>query len=90
MSGQLSHRQILVIYTALMVISSLALTPVADLGWIYAASAAVFGALFLWGTIDLGRNPTPQRSMRVFGYSITYVTLVFGAMTLDVLVRHGV
>ena len=46
-------------------------------------------ALFLWGTIDLGRNPTPQRSMRVFGYSITYVTLLFAAMTIDVFVRHG-
>jgi heme o synthase len=80
----------MVVYTALMVISTLVLTPVASLGWIYTASAVAFGALFLWGTIDLGRNPTPQRSMRVFGYSITYVTLVFGAMTLDVLVRHGV
>jgi protoheme IX farnesyltransferase len=28
--------------------------------------------------------------MRVFGFSITYVTVLFGAMTLDVLVRHGV
>ena len=47
-------------------------------------------ALFLWGTVDLGENPTPQRSMRVFGFSITYVTLLFGAMTIDVLVRSGV
>jgi protoheme IX farnesyltransferase len=64
--------------------------PVADMGWIYGVSAVVLGAAFLWGTIDLGRNPTPQRSMRVFGYSITYVTLLFGALTVDVLARHGV
>ena len=32
------------------------------------------------------RNPTPANSMRVFGYSITYVTLLFGAMMLDVLI----
>ena len=57
-------------------------------GLIYGISAIVFGALFLWGTIDLGRNPTAGRAMRVFGYSITYVTLLFGAMTIDVLVRH--
>ena len=79
----------MVIYTALLVVCTLVLTPVADLGWIYTSAALVTGALFLWGTIDLGRNPTPQRSMRVFGYSITYVTLLFGAMTIDVLVRHG-
>jgi protoheme IX farnesyltransferase len=80
----------MVIYTALLVASTLALTPVADLGWIYSVAALVLGGLFLWGTIDLGRNPTSQRSMRVFGYSITYVTLLFGALTIDVLVRHGV
>jgi protoheme IX farnesyltransferase len=64
--------------------------PVAHTGWIYGAAAVALGAMFLWGTVDLGRNPTPQRSMRVFGYSITYVTLLFGALTADVLVRHGV
>jgi protoheme IX farnesyltransferase len=76
----------MVIYTALMVASTLVLWPVADLGFVYGVSAIVLGALFLWGTIDLGHNPTPQRSMRVFGYSITYVTLLFAAMTLDVFV----
>jgi protoheme IX farnesyltransferase len=79
----------MVLYTAAMVITTLVLWPVADLGLIYGVSAAVLGALFLWGTLDLGRNPTPQRSMRVFGYSITYVTLLFAAMTIDVFVRHG-
>ncbi len=74
-------------YTALMVASTLALWPVADLGAIYGVSAVLLGALFLWGTIDLGRNPSPARSMRVFAYSITYVTLLFGAMTADVLIR---
>lgn len=80
----------MVLYTALMVAGTLVLWPVAELGLIYGVSAVVLGALFLWGTIDLGRNPTPQRSMRVFGYSITYVTLLFAAVTVDVLVRHGV
>jgi heme o synthase len=79
----------MVAYTALMVAATLALAPVADLGWIYVVSAAVCGVLFLWGTVDLGKNPTPQRAMRVFAYSITYVTLLFGALTIDVLVRHG-
>lgn len=79
----------MVVYTALLVLSSLVLVPVADMGWIYGVSAVVLGAAFLWGTVDLGRNPTPQRSMRVFGYSITYVTLLFGALTVDVLARHG-
>ncbi len=79
------HR--MVVYTALMTASTIVLWPVADLGLVYGIAAIVLGALFLWGTIDLGRNPTPQRSMRVFGYSITYVTVLFAAMTIDVLLR---
>ena len=79
----------MVFYTALMVASTMVLWPVAELGPTYGISAIVLGGLFLWGTIDLGRNPTPQRSMRVFGYSITYVTLLFGALTLDVFLHSS-
>jgi heme o synthase len=76
-------------YTVALVVTTLVLVPVADLGWIYGLSAAVLGAIFIGGTIALGRHPTPAASMRLFGYSITYVTLLFGAMTLDVFVQHG-
>jgi protoheme IX farnesyltransferase len=77
-------------YTVLLVIATLVLWPVAGLGWIYGLSAIVLGAVFVWGTVALGRNPTSAASMRLFGYSITYVTLLFGAMMLDVFVRYGV
>jgi protoheme IX farnesyltransferase len=76
-------------YTAALVAASLALVPVADLGWIYGVTAVVAGAVFLWGAIDLGRHPSLQRSMRLFAFSISYITLLFGSLTLDVLVRHG-
>ncbi|NND73978.1 MAG: protoheme IX farnesyltransferase [Ilumatobacter sp.] len=73
-------------YTVALVIATLVLVPVADLGWIYGVAAAVLGALFLAGTIALERRPTPAASMRLFGFSITYVTLLFAAMTVDVFV----
>ncbi len=76
-------------YTAALVVTTLALVPVADLGWIYGLTAAILGGVFLGGTVALGRAPTPANSMRLFGFSITYVTLLFGAMTVDVLVRSG-
>jgi protoheme IX farnesyltransferase len=79
----------MVAYTAALVVASLVLVPVAHMGIVYTATAVVAGGAFLWGTIDLGRRPTPQRSMRVFGFSITYVTLLFSALTIDVFVRHG-
>jgi heme o synthase len=76
-------------YTVALVISTLVLIPVAELGWIYAISAVVLGAVFIGSTLWLAKNPNPQASMRVFGFSITYVTVLFGAMTVDVFVRHG-
>jgi protoheme IX farnesyltransferase len=76
-------------YTAAMVVASLMLIPAAQLGPIYGIVAGIAGLVFLGGTINLGRHPTTQRAMRVFAYSITYVSLVFGAVTVDVLVRHG-
>jgi heme o synthase len=79
----------MVAYTVVMVLTTLVLAPVADLGPLYIVAAVVCGALFLWGSIDLGRAPTPSRAMRLFAFSITYVTLLFGALTLDVLLRHG-
>ena len=76
-------------YTVALVAATLLLVPVADLGPIYTVTAAVLGVVFVAATVLLGRDPTPAASMRVFGFSITYVTVLFGALTLDVLVRHG-
>ncbi len=76
-------------YTVALVITTLVLIPVADLGWIYGVTAAVLGAMFIGGTILLRRNPTPGASMRLFGFSITYVTVLFGSMMLDVFVQYG-
>jgi heme o synthase len=79
----------MVLYTVALVASTLVLVPVAGLGWIYTVTAVVLGATFIGATVLLGRAPTPAASMRVFGFSITYVTVLFGAMTLDVIARHG-
>ncbi len=76
-------------YTVALVVTTLVLIPVADLGWIYGVTAAVLGAMFIGGTILLRRNPTPGASMRLFGFSITYVTVLFGSMMLDVFVQYG-
>jgi protoheme IX farnesyltransferase len=72
-------------HTLALVTCTLILAPVADLGAIYTTAAVVLGAVFIGATLWLGKHPTPTASMRVFGFSITYVTVLFGAMMLDVL-----
>ena len=64
------------------------LIPVADLGWIYGVSAAVLGAMFIAG-ISRSAAPDAGGEHAAVRFSITYVTLLFGAMTLDVLVQYG-
>jgi heme o synthase len=76
-------------YTVAMIAATLVLVPVAGLGWIYTVAAVVLGAAFLVATVRLVGDPTPARSMRVFTWSISYITLLFAALTVDVLVRAG-
>ena len=75
------------VYAVLLTISTLVLIPVADLGSIYGVTSLVFGVAFVIGAVRLGSDPSPKRSMRLFTFSITYVTAIFVALTVDVLLR---
>jgi protoheme IX farnesyltransferase len=83
----------IVYYTVALVATSFLLGPVAHLGWIYMTSAAVLGAGFLWfvtrlwGLAQTGAA-TGKEAMRVFGFSITYLTVLFVAMAGDVLITN--
>jgi len=79
----------MICYTAALVACTLLLAPVASLGWIYLGVAIVIGAIFIASTVALARRPSEALSMKVFTYSITYVTLLFAAIMLDVFVDHG-
>jgi len=80
----------IVIYTVLLWGLTLLFAPVADMGPIYVVSAVVPGAVFLGLAERVRRNPDPKRAMTLFGWSITYVTLLFGSMAVDEVVRHGI
>jgi protoheme IX farnesyltransferase len=62
---------------------------VADMGVLYLAAALALGGVFTWYAVQLLRSATPERAMRLFTFSISYITLLFGAMALDQLVRSG-
>ena len=73
-------------YTALLLVVSLAFSPIAGMGWIYTGAATALGAAFLYYAIRLLQDSTVKNAMRLFGWSITYVTLLFSAMALDQLI----
>ena len=70
-------------------ISSVVFGPIADLGAIYLISSLVLGGVFLALALKVQRTESPAVAMRLFTYSITYVTLLFGAMALDQLVQNA-
>jgi protoheme IX farnesyltransferase len=76
-------------YTVVVVALSLVFGWTASLGVLYWASAAVLGAVFLAMCVEVRRTESPRTAIRLFTYSITYVTLLFGAMAADVIVRNG-
>jgi protoheme IX farnesyltransferase len=84
-------RQI-VAYSWIMVATSLTLIPVAPMGWVYAVVAVLTGGLFIAEAHRLlrvatrGGTQSQLKPMRLFHYSITYVTLLFLAVAIDPLV----
>jgi heme o synthase len=76
-------------YTVLVWALTLAFIPVAGMGWIYGMVALVAGGVFTAFSVGLLRSGSPAVAMRLFTFSITYLTLLFGAMALDQLVRSG-
>jgi heme o synthase len=67
---------------------SLLLATVAHLGAVYAVAASLLGAVFLVMAARLWHLKTPKAAIRLFSYSITYLTLLFIFMAVGVFVKH--
>jgi heme o synthase len=79
----------ILLYTLLLVGLTVLFAPVAGMGNVYLASALVLGAVFTALAVRLVQEGTPQLAMRLFTWSISYITLLFGAMAADELLRSG-
>jgi heme o synthase len=78
----------ILVYSVLLVGVTLLLAAVAKLGTVYVVSACVLGAVFVALAIKLWRRATPKAAMQLFSYSITYLTLLFVLMAVDVFTKH--
>jgi heme o synthase len=79
------------LYTILMVAISLILFAVGRMGPIYLAAAVILGTLFLrqaWGLWRRGdsEEESTAGAIRLYKYSISYLTLLFAAIAVDTLV----
>jgi protoheme IX farnesyltransferase len=80
-------RRIIIYTVALWALSAL-LAPVAHLGLVFFIITMVLGAAFFLRTWSLRHDASPKHAMKVFGFSITYLTLLFLAMGITAIVRH--
>jgi protoheme IX farnesyltransferase len=82
-------RQI-VIYTVVVIGTSLVLPFTTDnVGPLYVACAALLGLGFLVHAVRLARDASPERAIKLFMYSNTYLALLFAAVALDTLIRSA-
>lgn len=79
---QTAARQI-VAYAVVVVAVSLVLPFTIDMTPLYPIAAAVLGAMFVVGAEQLRRSPTPERAIRLFTFSNTYLALLFTAVAVD-------
>ena len=83
------------LYTVLLVAISLVFYAVAHMGPIYLVAAVALGGIFLWRAFGLWRQATsPEGSLaqaiRLYRYSISYLTLLFAAVAIDSLLVGAV
>ncbi|MDO5711037.1 MAG: heme o synthase [Micrococcales bacterium] len=82
-------------YAWATVITSLLLVPVGQVGWIYLVTAVLSGAIFVAEAHRLlvraksqtSASPTSLRPMRLFHFSISYLTILFVAVAVDPLLH---
>ena len=76
----------IILYSWAMVVASLLLIPLANMGWVYTLVAVATGAWFLVEAYRLyaeARDGEPKKPMRLFHGSISYLTLLFLAVAID-------
>lgn len=91
-SNKVVARQI-VLYSWVMVAVSLLLTPLGYTGWFYTVVALAAGGWWLWEAHALQARAKAEvmggklKEMRLFHWSITYVSLLFVAVAVDPFLR---
>ncbi len=76
----------IILYTIVQVALTIVFAFVADMGIFYLVSAIVLGAAFGALALTVKRDLSERSAMRLFSFSIVYITLLFGAITLDVVI----
>jgi protoheme IX farnesyltransferase len=87
--GEEETRRQILLYTLVLVGSTIVVAPLSGLGVVYMVSAAILGALFAIGAVRLYRNPGVPAAQGLFRFSILYLFALFFMMCVDALMSVG-
>lgn len=95
-AGPKVTRDQVMLYSIALAISSIALIPTAVAGPVYTVAAVVLNALFCWFAWGVYRRDEDAAiaenylaEKKLFGYSLTYLALIFTALLCDAALRHA-
>ncbi|MBV9326632.1 MAG: protoheme IX farnesyltransferase [Chloroflexi bacterium] len=81
--GEQETRRQIILYSLLLVVLTLVLSPFGLMGPVYFMAALVLGGGFIHNAIRLWREATPGAARRLYVYSILYLFALFAAMAVD-------
>jgi protoheme IX farnesyltransferase len=82
-AGEAETVKQIVLYTLLLLASTLALFSVGEMGLLYLIAAVALGLGLLYLAIRLYRERTLKQARTVFWFSNYYLVLIFAAMVID-------
>jgi heme o synthase len=85
--GEDETRRRILLYALLLFATTLLLVPIADMGPVYTAAAVLLGGVFVYRALVVWQTADPDRTRRLFSYSIVYLAGLFAAVGADALVR---
>jgi protoheme IX farnesyltransferase len=86
--GESETRRQIILYSLLLVVLTLVLSPFGMMGPIYFAAALVLGGAFIYCAVRLWREESRTAARRLYLYSILYLFALFTAMAVDRVVTH--
>jgi len=73
----------ILLYTILLLLVTILPYLTGMAGLLYLAAAVILGGIFIYYALQLKFRPTEQLPMRTFGFSITYLSLLFAMLLVD-------
>jgi protoheme IX farnesyltransferase len=73
----------ILLYTILLLLVTILPYLTGMSGLLYLAAAIILGSIFIYYALKLKFRPTEQLPMRTFGFSITYLSVLFAMLLVD-------